>query len=145
VSTTVLFDLFILTIWSYMSSADHARDLNNIISQLPKGIFINIYNYGYATVLGATYAAMYPNSFDRMVMDGTVDTKKVWKSGDNDLVAVQDANKAVQAYFDSCAASTPCTLADATNSNGNYPVGDCGGCYFWANTSAGVQVITTTS
>jgi len=132
-----------LIIWSYMSSADHARDMNNIISQLPKGTFTNIYNYGYATVLGATYAAMYPNSFDRMVMDGTVDAKKVWKSGDNDLVAVQDANKAVQAYFDSCAASTPCTLADVTNSNGNYPVGDCGGCYFWVSTSAGVQVITS--
>lgn len=74
-------------------------------------------------------------------MDGTVDAQKVWKSGDNDLVAIQDANKAVQAFFDSCAASTPCTLDDVNVTDpGSFPVGDCAGCYFWANTSAGVQV-----
>jgi hypothetical protein len=83
---------------------------------------------------------MFPNGFDRMVMDGTVDAKKVWDSGDNDPVTVQDSNKAVQAYFDSCAASTPCTLSNLGTSDPNFPVGNCGGCYFWSSTANGVRV-----
>jgi hypothetical protein len=115
-----------------MGTPDSARDLNNIISQLPKGTFVHIQNFGYTTVLGATYAALFPNGFDRMTMDGTVDAQKVYNTGGNDPVSVQDSEKALGAFFDSCAASTPCTSADVG--------ADCDGCYFWASTPAGVKV-----
>lgn len=115
----------------YMGSVDNARDLNNIISQLPTGTFTNLYFYSYQTVLGATYAAMFPDNFDRMTLDGVVDAAKVYDRGDNDQVRIQDGEKAVQAFFDSCAASAPCTE--------NQPLFTCSGCYFWAPTANGVK------
>jgi hypothetical protein len=124
-----------------MSSADHAQDLHNIISQLPSGNLRIIHNYDYNTVLGLTYAAMYPDGFDRMINDGTFDAVKVWKSGDNDPVSVQDANKAVEAYFDSCAASQPCSIDGlATPDPNNFPIGNCAGCYFWNSTASAIKV-----
>jgi hypothetical protein len=81
-------------------------------------------------VVGLTYAALFPNSFDRMTNDGTIDANKAYKSGNNDSTS---ANKALQAFFDSCAASTPCPLANASIPDPNQliAVGNCYGCYIW--------------
>jgi hypothetical protein len=120
-----------------MGSADAARDLNNIVSKLPPGKILHIHNYGYTTVMGTIYAALFPNGFDRMTNDGTFDAAKVVKDGGNDPVAIKDAEKALQAFFDSCAAAQPCTIADP---GAFFNPDACTGCYFWAPTAAGVKV-----
>lgn len=82
---------------------------------------------------------MYLNGFDRMVMDGIVDTVKVWSTGGNEPVAVQDSKRALKVCFESCAAAPACKLSDVQGSDPNYPLGTCGCCYFWAPTTAEVE------
>lgn len=114
----------------YIGTVDSARDLNQIIKLIGGKGLKGMYLYGYSTVLGATYAAMYPNSFDRMVLDGVVNTAKLYLAGDNGPSSIVDAKKAEQVYFDSCSAAGPCPSAGGE--------GTC--CWFWASTPAGVQV-----
>jgi hypothetical protein len=142
-----------------MGSPDKARDMNNILSKLPSGTFIHIHSkhltlweiilfqvltrptdFGYETVMGATYAAMFPNSFDRMTQDGSFDAVKVYDSGNNDPVSIQDGEKGLQAFFDSCAAATPCTITDPDAGLDPSSANFCTGCYFHAPTAAGVKV-----
>jgi hypothetical protein len=115
---------------SYIGTADNARDLNQIIKLIGGTGLKTMYLYGYSTVLGATYAAMFPNSFDRMALDGVVNTAKLYLIGDNGPSSIVDAKKGEQVYFDSCSAAGPCPSASGE--------GTC--CWFWASTPAGVQV-----
>lgn len=108
----------------FMGTADNARDMNQIVTLLKAQssavIFMRFHDY--STALGVTYASLYPDGFDRMLLDGTVDVRKVFKSGDNGVSSIQDASKAEQVFFDSCAAA------------------GAGGCGFWAATPALVKV-----
>ncbi len=112
----------------YIGSADSARDLHRIVTLIGGTSLKTMYLYGYSTVLGTTYASMYPNAFDRMILDGVVNPK-VYLTGDNGISAVADAQKGVQILFDSCSAAGPCP--------GTGP-GSC--CPFWASTPAGISV-----
>jgi hypothetical protein len=73
---------------------------------------------------------MYPKGFDKMALDGVVNTAKLYLLGDNGPGSIIDAQKAVQVYYDSCAAAGPCTSSSIP--------GTC--CEFWAATPAAVQV-----
>jgi hypothetical protein len=114
----------------YIGSADSARDLNRIITLIGGNKLRTMNFYGYSTVLGTTYAAMFPNGFDRMLLDGVVNTPKLYLVGDNGPSSIIDAKKGEQVFFDSCSAAGACP---ASGFNGN-----C--CPFWAATPALVQV-----
>lgn len=117
-----------------MGSPDAARDLNNIVSQFPASTFKYMWHFSYATLFGTTYAAMYPNGFDRMLLDGQVDAVKVYQGGDNDRTSIEDAAVGEQIFYDSCAAAPQCHANDT--------LGTCNGCYFWAPTAKAVKVST---
>src|SRR5438034_3026557 len=115
-----------------MGTADNARDLNTILKQLPAGKKTMIF-YGYPTAIGITYAAMFPNEFDAMTLDGAVNAEELFASGLNTPDAVQDGEKALQAFFDSCSAAGHCAA--------NVPFDDCPvGCYFWESTPEAIKV-----
>jgi hypothetical protein len=90
--------------------------------------------------MGATYAALFPNGFDRMTMDGSSDAAKVYDQGNNNPVTIQDGEKGLQAFFDSCAAAQPCTITDPDAGLDPSSPHFCTGCYFWAPTAAEVKV-----
>lgn len=117
-----------------MGTPDNVRDLNNIVTQLSvPSKSIAAYFYSYYTMIGVTYASMYPNGFDRMILDGQVNAELQYSIGDNGASSLQDAEKGLQIFFDSCAAAPKCNWpAD--------PLYTCAGCYFGASTAAGVKV-----
>lgn len=73
---------------------------------------IQYYGFSYGTLLGATFASMYPNRIKRMILDGVVDaydyTANLWY---DNLV---DTEKAVDSFFHHCARVGPkgCALAE---------------------------------
>lgn len=49
-----------------------ARDIKSIANALGEDGLIRYLGYSYGTLLGATTAAMFPRSIDRMVLDGNI-------------------------------------------------------------------------
>ncbi|WP_245623065.1 alpha/beta hydrolase [Spirillospora albida] len=61
----------------HMRTTDAARDVDAIRAGLGAKK-ISWYGFSYGTYLGATYATLFPNRVDRMVLDGNVNPKTVW-------------------------------------------------------------------
>lgn len=55
-----------------MGTAYVARDIKAIAEALGEDNLIRYLGYSYGTLLGATTAAMFPRSIDRMVLDGNI-------------------------------------------------------------------------
>lgn len=90
--------------------------------------------YDTSTQLGQTYAAMYPNGFDRLTLDGVINAEKYYSITDYGVTSIADTNKAKAAFLDICAASVPCT-----------PISDFGTCCaFWNSSAAAIQVRQST-
>lgn len=62
----------------------------------------NLWYYGasYGTVLGATFAAMYPDRVGRMILDGVVDSDDYY-SGQQSTTLI-DTDKAAKSFFETC-------------------------------------------
>ena len=66
----------------HMSTADTARDMDLIRQALGEET-LNYYGISYGTQLGTTYAAMFPASVGRMILDGVLDPV-AWTTGEGD-------------------------------------------------------------
>ncbi|KAF7305207.1 AB hydrolase-1 domain-containing protein [Mycena kentingensis (nom. inval.)] len=102
-------------IFKYMTTDNVARDMAviTIAMGFPK---LQYYGISYGTVLGATYAALFPEKIERMVLDGVVDFEG-WFKADLRLSA-SGTDAALDTFFTSCAAVGPsaCAFAPSTNS-----------------------------
>lgn len=58
-------------ILAHSSTAYHARDMLEILEQMGEQR-LKYWGFSYGTVLGGTFAALYPDKVDRMVNDGTI-------------------------------------------------------------------------
>ncbi|KAF8209927.1 hypothetical protein K438DRAFT_1523162, partial [Mycena galopus ATCC 62051] len=58
----------------------------------------------YGTVLGATFASMFPDKVGRLIIDGVMDGE-AWYSGEDNFLYDTDAT--LQTFFDGCAAAGP--------------------------------------
>ena len=97
----------------HSSTASHARDMLEILTQLGEAK-LKYWGFSYGTLLGGTFAAMYPDKVERLVSDGNVDYRE-WYNKEH-LNFLHDADKVMQAFFDLCHAAGPgrCALyADA--------------------------------
>ncbi|KAK0479962.1 TAP-like protein-domain-containing protein [Armillaria luteobubalina] len=96
-------------ILNYISTDNVARDMLRI-SEAAGQEKLQYWGFSYGTILGSTFAAMFPDKVERMVLDGVVDVEGYY-SGDwrNGLV---DADKDMQSFFDGCVAAGPdaCTF-----------------------------------
>ncbi|MCQ0019928.1 alpha/beta hydrolase [Actinomadura madurae] len=61
----------------HMRTTDAARDVDAIRAALGQQK-ISWYGFSYGTYFGATYATLFPNRVNRMVLDGNVNPKTVW-------------------------------------------------------------------
>ncbi len=65
-----------------MSTADTARDMD-LVRQAVGDTELHYYGISYGTQLGATYAAMFPDTVGRMILDGVLDPEE-WTTGHGD-------------------------------------------------------------
>ncbi|KAK0436830.1 Alpha/Beta hydrolase protein, partial [Desarmillaria tabescens] len=91
-------------ILNYVSTDNIARDMLRI-SEAAGQEKLQYWGFSYGTVLGATFATMFPDKVERIVLDGVLDMDG-WYSNDwrNELV---DTDKVMQSFFDGCAAAGP--------------------------------------
>jgi Predicted hydrolases or acyltransferases (alpha/beta hydrolase superfamily) len=61
----------------YMRTEDSARDMDYIRAALGQER-LSFFGYSWGTMLGMTYATLFPERVDRMVLDSVVDPEKTW-------------------------------------------------------------------
>ncbi|KAF4574316.1 hypothetical protein EYR36_005649 [Pleurotus pulmonarius] len=89
-------------IFVHLNTENTARDMLRIVEAHGEEK-IRYWGFSYGTVLGATFAALFPDRIERLVLDGTlrvVDAENYFATlYSNNLL---DTDKALQSFFDSC-------------------------------------------
>jgi pimeloyl-ACP methyl ester carboxylesterase len=96
----------------YASTVATAQDMLHYIElrtkdlgQLPKEAKLWYYGISYGSILGPTFASLYPSHIGRMIIDGVLDLedyyKGTWKS------AVDSTNDAARYFFQRCLEAGP--------------------------------------
>lgn len=88
----------------HSGTASHARDMLEILNQLGEEK-LKYWGFSYGTLLGGTFAAMYPDKVERLVSDGNVDYREWYEK--THLNFLQDTDKVMQAFFDLCYKAGP--------------------------------------
>ncbi|KAJ6610174.1 Alpha/Beta hydrolase protein [Mycena sp. CBHHK59/15] len=91
-------------ILKYMTTDNVARDMLRI-TQTFGFEKLQFYGVSYGSILGATYAAMFPDKVERIIIDGVLDADAWYQS--NLTIELTDTDKVLQSFFDSCAAAGP--------------------------------------
>ncbi|EJD49761.1 alpha/beta-hydrolase [Auricularia subglabra TFB-10046 SS5] len=100
------------TIAQHMSTATVARDMLSITKAHGRDK-LQYWGFSYGTVLGATYAAMFPDNVGRVILDGVLDAENYYSAAwDNNL---RDTDKALQMILDQCVASSACPLRESSS------------------------------
>ncbi|PNS20103.1 hypothetical protein CAC42_5553 [Sphaceloma murrayae] len=92
-----------------------ARSSHLVINKKPEETGLLYWGFSYGSYLGATYAALFPDRIERLIIDGVVDaddyTAVDWY---DDLI---DTEKTMDAFYDNCArvGYPTCPLADSKN------------------------------
>ncbi len=98
---------------AHVSTVEVARDMD-IIREVVGDKRLNYFGASYGTYIGATYAALFPENVDRMVLDGAVDPL-----ADPRLTAINQAagfDTALTAYLEYCVDEGDCPLGDDVDS-----------------------------
>ncbi|GJE90062.1 alpha/beta hydrolase [Phanerochaete sordida] len=92
----------------YVSTALVARDMLSIMQAHGRDK-IQYWGFSYGTVLGSTFAAMFPDNVGRLIIDGVVDAENYYAGlWSNNLL---DADKTLKTILDACVAAGPSTCA----------------------------------
>ena len=102
------------------STADIARDMN-LLREAVGAPVLNYYGASYGTLLGATYANLFPATTGRMILDGNINPV-TWSTGDSEVPAYvrddapQASQAAMTAFLDLCgkAPTTACVFSAGT-------------------------------
>ncbi|KAK4167179.1 Alpha/Beta hydrolase protein [Cladorrhinum sp. PSN259] len=95
-------------ILAHSSTACHARDMLEILEQMGEQT-LKYWGFSYGTVLGGTFAAMYPDRVERMVNDGNVDYQE-WYTGAY-LNFLHDTDKVMSSFYHFCHLAGPLQCA----------------------------------
>ncbi|KAK7468330.1 hypothetical protein VKT23_002845 [Stygiomarasmius scandens] len=94
-------------ILNFVTTGNVARDMLGMAEALGQEK-LQYYGASYGTVLGATFATLFPDRIGRMVLDGCVDTEGYFGSDfDAATSPILDADKAMQTFFDGCHSAGP--------------------------------------
>lgn len=91
----------------WYETANIARDLHTIVAATGAKKLIAFWGYQYATLIGKTYASLYPHEFEHLIQDGVVHSEKAYGFKDVKPSSVRDAEKNFGVYFDNCAKAGP--------------------------------------
>lgn len=110
---------------SHISTASHARDMLEISEKLGFSK-VKYWGISYGTILGGTFAALYPDRVERLVSDGEIPTQRFFFFCGSGLLTVvvgnvdyhdwyanvqlnylQDADKIMEAFFEFCSRAGP--------------------------------------
>ncbi|KLU86095.1 hypothetical protein MAPG_05114 [Magnaporthiopsis poae ATCC 64411] len=91
-------------ILSHISTASHARDMLEILHQMGQDK-LKYWGFSYGTILGGTFAAMYPDKAERLVSDGNVDYNE-WYHGVH-INFVRDGDKVLNGFYELCSLAGP--------------------------------------
>lgn len=88
----------------HLTTPNTARDMRSILKAYGQDK-LQYWGISYGSVLGATYAAMFPDKIERMIIDGVADSDDYFSgSGAIDLV---DAEKVMESFYTGCAKAGP--------------------------------------
>lgn len=88
----------------HSSTVYHARDMLEILHQMGEQK-LKYWGFSYGTILGGTFATMYPDKVERMVSDGNVDYKEWYH--DSQINHLRDTDKVMDAFYTTCHAAGP--------------------------------------
>ncbi|GJE90064.1 alpha/beta hydrolase [Phanerochaete sordida] len=92
----------------YVSTALVARDMLNIM-QAHGYDKIQYWGFSYGTILGSTFAAMFPDNVGRLIIDGVADAENYYAGlWSNNLL---DTDEALKTVLDACVAAGPSLCA----------------------------------
>ncbi|KAK0670995.1 Alpha/Beta hydrolase protein [Cercophora samala] len=83
----------------HSSTAYHARDMLEILEQMGQEK-LKYWGFSYGTVLGGTFAALWPHRIERMVNDGNVDYVEWYQGGYINFL--HDTDAVMEAFFTHC-------------------------------------------
>jgi pimeloyl-ACP methyl ester carboxylesterase len=92
----------------YVDTVSAARDLD-LLRAVLGDTKLNYLGYSYGTLLGATYAELYPQNTGRLVLDGALDPTST--SFDVSLTQAKGFESAMRAFLADCATSSDCPFA----------------------------------
>ncbi|KAK0460830.1 TAP-like protein-domain-containing protein [Armillaria novae-zelandiae] len=91
-------------ILEHINTDQTARDMLKITEAYGRQK-LQYWGFSYGTVLGATFASLFPDRIERMVLDGVVDAENYYATlWSNNLL---DSNKTLQTFFDGCFQAGP--------------------------------------
>ncbi|OQE41370.1 hypothetical protein PENCOP_c005G00233 [Penicillium coprophilum] len=101
----------------YINTPQTAADMNSILDAVGQEDMI-YWGFSYGTLLGQTYAGLFPERSKRVVIDGVVD-QFAWYEGVGESDELIDTEKVLDGFFDECmkADAGSCALASLAKSN----------------------------
>lgn len=90
---------------AYFNTQQAARDLE-LMRELVGGEKLDYLGFSYGTLLGSTYAALFPDKVGHLVLDGAIDPQL--SESDMLLDQVAGFDKAFRAYLEDCLGSNEC-------------------------------------
>ncbi|KDQ18796.1 hypothetical protein BOTBODRAFT_153690 [Botryobasidium botryosum FD-172 SS1] len=88
----------------YISTASVATDMLSIMKAHGRDKLL-YWGFSYGSVLGATYAAMYPDNIERLVIDGVMDADEYYSA--RWITNLVDTDKTLTAFFTGCFSAGP--------------------------------------
>ena len=100
----------------YINTPQTAADMNSILDAVGQEDMV-YWGFSYGTLLGQTYAGLFPNRSKRVIIDGVVNQFD-WFEGLVDEEDMADTENVLHGFFDECikAGSENCTLASLASS-----------------------------
>ncbi|KAL2868904.1 alpha/beta hydrolase [Aspergillus lucknowensis] len=85
---------------SLIGTAFAARDLLQIVDAIEDDGLLRYYGTSYGTVLGATFAAMFPDRVDRLILDGVLNPHEYFNG--YDVEAWADSDRTFSGFVEEC-------------------------------------------
>ncbi|KAI2641386.1 alpha/beta-hydrolase [Hypomontagnella submonticulosa] len=99
----------------YLNTPQTAADMNNIIDALGQESMV-YWGFSYGTLLGQTYATMFPDRSDRIIIDG-VANQFDWYQGQLDTETFENTEDVWEGFLDECIkAGEDCPLSSLATS-----------------------------
>ncbi|KAK7451804.1 hypothetical protein VKT23_012483 [Stygiomarasmius scandens] len=95
-------------ILAHINTGNTARDMLTI-TEAHGFQKLKYWGFSYGTILGATFAAMFPDKVERLIIDGVVDAEDYYSTGWD--TSLRDTSAALQDFFDFCFEAGPSKCA----------------------------------